>query len=467
MKPIPLDPETEAVARRVVWFEEPVEALCDPIRFDGPRCQARCDRDGLWLTADACKFLHPKSNAAVAAGTTTGDRDVTNRTGRGDRAMENTEEIWRHVDAKRAAFIALADTVWGTPELNYTEFRSAAEHRRMLEAEGFRVSSDVAALPTALMGEAGEGGPVIAILGEYDALPGLSQEAGIAEQRPAEGQHGYGHGCGHNLLGSGALLAATAVKDYLAANGLPGRVRYYGCPAEEGGAGKVFMVRDGAFDDVDVAISWHPAPFAGVNASPSLANKVIDFSFTGRASHAAAAPHLGRSALDAVELMNVGVNYLREHMPNNARVHYALLDAGGIAPNVVQARAKVRYLIRAIDAPGLGLLVERVAKIAPGRGADDRDERREPGGQRHVEHGRERAAGQGDAGQFHAAWPAGLRRRGSCLRGQDPRDPAPGGYRDCVSPLWPADRTRQAAVRRHRSAGVERRRRPGGIDRSR
>ncbi|MGH7211572.1 MAG: amidohydrolase, partial [Acetobacteraceae bacterium] len=154
--------------------------------------------------------------------------------------------------------------------------------------------------------------------------------------------------------------------DYLAANKLPGRVRYYGCPAEEGGAGKVFMVRDGAFDDVDVAISWHPAPFAGVNASPSLANKVIDFSFTGRASHAAAAPHLGRSALDAVELMNVGVNYMREHMPSDARIHYAMLDAGGIAPNVVQARAVVRYLIRARDLPELQRLIARVKKVAEG-----------------------------------------------------------------------------------------------------
>ncbi len=280
--------------------------------------------------------------------------------------MRNTEEIWRRVDAKKDAFIALADTIWGMPELNFTEFRSAAEHRRMLEAEGFRVTSNVADIPTALIGEAGEGGPVIAILGEYDALPGLSQEAGIAEPRPVAGQNGNGHGCGHNLLGSGALLAATAVKDYLAANGLAGRVRYYGCPAEEGGAAKVFMVRDGAFDDVDVAISWHPAPLCGVNASPSLANKVIDFSFTGRASHAAAAPHLGRSALDAVELMNVGVNYMREHMPPDARIHYAMLDAGGIAPNVVQAHAKVRYLIRAIDNDALGRLVERVRKIARG-----------------------------------------------------------------------------------------------------
>src|SRR6201995_2166652 len=215
------------------------------------------------------------------------------------------------------------------------------------------------------MGEAGEEGPVIAILGEYDALPGLSQEAGVAEQRALPGP-GFGHGCGHNLLGSAAMLAAAAGKDYLQANGIAGRVRYYGCPAEEGGAAKGFMARAGAFSDVDVAISWHPAAFSGVNEAVSLANTRIDFTFHGRASHAAAAPHLGRSALDAVELMNVGVNYMREHMPSDARVHYALLDTGGIAPNVVQAHARVRYSIRARDLPGMNELVGRVHKIAQG-----------------------------------------------------------------------------------------------------
>jgi len=147
---------------------------------------------------------------------------------------------------------------------------------------------------------------------------------------------------------------------------LKGRVRYYGCPAEEGGAAKGFMVRAGAFDDVDVAISWHPAAFSGVNEARSLANTRIDFSFSGRAAHAAASPHLGRSALDAVELMNVGVNYMREHMPSDARIHYAILDAGGVAPNVVQAHAKVRYLIRARNLPELTRLVGRVRKIADG-----------------------------------------------------------------------------------------------------
>ena len=171
--------------------------------------------------------------------------------------MQNTEEIWRLVDAKKDDFEALSDRVWGMPELCYGEFRSCAEHTAMLEQHGFRVTKNVAGIPTAVMGEAGEDGPVIAILGEYDALPGLSQEAGVAEPKPLPGD-GYGHGCGHNLLGSASMLAATAVKDYLAAHGIKGRVRYYGCPAEEGGAAKGFMVRAGAFSDVDVAISWHP-----------------------------------------------------------------------------------------------------------------------------------------------------------------------------------------------------------------
>ena len=175
-----------------------------------------------------------------------------------------------------------------------------------------------------------------------------------------------GHGCGHNMLGSASLLAATAVKDWLAASGVKGRIRYYGCPAEEGGSGKGFMVRAGVFDDVDMAICWHPSAFTGVNRPYSLACVEVDFHFTGRSSHAAAAPHLGRSALDAVELMNVGVNYMREHMPQTARIHYALIDAGGVAPNVVQGRTCVRYLIRAETLGEMWTLVARVKKIAEG-----------------------------------------------------------------------------------------------------
>lgn len=277
----------------------------------------------------------------------------------------NTDPIWSLVDAKRQPFQDLSDRVWGMPEIAYTEHRSVAEHVAMLKAEGFRVTQDLAGIPTAVMGEAGTEGPVIAILGEYDALPGLSQVGGLAEPKPLVAG-GHGHGCGHNMLGSAALLAATAVKDLLAEQGIKGRVRYYGCPAEEGGAAKGFMVRAGHFDDVDVAISWHPAAFNRVDEANSLANMRIDFAFEGRASHASASPHLGRSALDAVELMSVGVQYLREHIPQDSRIHHAILDTGGVAPNVVQARAKVRYAVRARDLVSLNALVPRVRAVADG-----------------------------------------------------------------------------------------------------
>jgi aminobenzoyl-glutamate utilization protein B len=283
----------------------------------------------------------------------------------GDGVMANIEEVWRLVAAKRAAFCALSDQVWDTPELNYEERQSAAAHAVMLEREGFRVVRALADLPTAVMGEAGDAGSVVAILGEFDALPGLSQRSQLARHEPIM-PGGNGHGCGHNLLGAGSMLAAAAVKDWLARRGLAGRVRYYGCPAEEGGSAKGFMVRAGAFADVDVAISWHPAAFPGVNNPISLACNELEFHFNGRAAHAASAPHLGRSALDAVELMNVGVNYMREHMPSTARIHYAIIDGGGPAPNVVQARATVRYLIRDRELPDMQALVKRVEKIAEG-----------------------------------------------------------------------------------------------------
>lgn len=279
--------------------------------------------------------------------------------------MQNSDPIWDHVERHRDAFIELSDNVFDTPETLYAEFKSVAEHRRMLQAQGFRVTEAPAGIPTAVIGEAGDEGPVIAILGEFDALPYLSQAPGVADHQPLE-EGGNGHGCGHNLLGAASLLAATAVKDWLAENGIKARVRYYGCPAEEGGAAKTYLVREGLFDDVAAAICWHPATFTAVNEAYSLANTRIDFTFHGKAAHAAGSPELGRSALDAVELMNIGVNYLREHMPDNARVHYAYLDAGGVAPNVVQAKATVRQLIRAGTLPELRDLVARVRKIADG-----------------------------------------------------------------------------------------------------
>ena len=295
--------------------------------------------------------------------------------------MQNTEKIWRLVDARKEAYEALSDRVWGMPEICYTEYRSVAEHRAMLEQEGFRITENVAGIPTAVMGEAGDGGPVIAILGEYDALPGLSQVAGIAEPKEVE-RGGHGHGCGHNMLGSAALLAATAVKNYLADAGIKGRVRYYGCPAEEGGAAKAFMVRAGCFEDVDIAITWHPAAINRVDDAQSLAGARIDYSFRGRASHAAAAPHLGRSALDAVELMNVGVNYMREHMPSDARIHYAMIDAGGVAPNVVQAYGQGALLDPRARPAGHERAGRARREDRQRRRADDRDAGRRAGRQR-------------------------------------------------------------------------------------
>jgi len=275
------------------------------------------------------------------------------------------EEIVRQVDAKRETFVALADEIWRLAEIRFKEHQSAAAHVGALQEEGFRVTRDVAGMDTAFVAESGTGGPVIGFLGEYDGLAGLSQDAGVALPRtPTPGA--IGHGCGHNLLGAGAALAAVALRNYLMATGVKGTVRFYGCPAEEGGSGKTFMARAGAFDDLDAAVSWHPGCFASVMSRSSLANFQVYWRFTGRASHAAGAPHLGRSALDAVELMNIGVNFMREHMPSAARVHYSITDAGGVSPNVVQPRAEVLYLIRAPEVAQARKLFDRVRKIADG-----------------------------------------------------------------------------------------------------
>ena len=279
--------------------------------------------------------------------------------------MNNEEDIWNLVEIKKNDYIKFSDRVFDMPETLYKEFKSVSELTKVLKKEGFKVTEGICNMPTAVLGEYGDKGPVIAIIGEFDALPGLSQVAGIAEYKPILNEEN-GHGCGHNLLGAASLLAATAVKDWIIKNDIDARVRYYGCPAEEGGAAKTYMARDGLFNDVDTAICWHPATFNSVNKPMSLANTRVDFTFHGKAAHAATAPHLGRSALDAIELMNVGVNYMREHMQDSARVHYAYLDVGGNAPNVVQAKATIRHLIRASDLVQLRSLVERVYKIADG-----------------------------------------------------------------------------------------------------
>jgi aminobenzoyl-glutamate utilization protein B len=268
-------------------------------------------------------------------------------------------------DAKAQSFIDLSDRVWGIPELRFEEHRSVEEHIAAMEAEGFRITRDIAGMPTAFMAEAGEGDVTIGFLGEFDALAGLSQDAGVTEEKTTT-PGANGHGCGHNLLGAASLLAAVALRDAVVASGVKARIRYYGCPAEEGGSGKTYMVRAGVFDDLDAAFCWHPCIYNAVMSSSTLANVQAYFRFSGRAAHAAVSPHLGRSALDALELMNVGINYMREHMPSEARVHYAITQTGGVSPNVVQASAEGLYLVRAPEIADARILFERVRKIAEG-----------------------------------------------------------------------------------------------------
>ncbi len=237
------------------------------------------------------------------------------------------------------------------------------------EQAGFAVTRAVGGIPTAFQAEKGSGGPVLAFLGEYDALDGLSQESGATTQTPDIGSDAAdGHGCGHHLLGAGSLLAAVALARCLDELGIPGRVRYYGCPAEEAAAGKSFMVAAGAFEDVDAALTWHPAGGHGTVSTQGrcLAYAQAHFRFSGTASHAGVSPHLGRSALDAAEMMNIGVNFLREHMRDTARVHYAFIDAGGRSPNVVPASAELYYLVRAETVAEMQELYNRVVAIAEG-----------------------------------------------------------------------------------------------------
>lgn len=268
------------------------------------------------------------------------------------------------IDEKRQLLEDTANYLWDNPELAFTEFKSAKYLCDVLRSEGFAVEENLAGIATAFSGTYGSGRPVIGILGEFDALSGLSQVAGITEPKSAGGI--AGHGCGHNLLGTGALGAAIAVKKYLEETGVSGTVIYFGCPGEEGGSGKAFMARDGVFDCLDAAITWHPADQTKVRTIRSLANYQIQYRFDGVASHAGGKPELGRSALDAVELMNVGVQFLREHIPSSCRIHYAITDSGGFSPNVVQAHAEVLYLIRGVDNRIVAELYDRVNDIARG-----------------------------------------------------------------------------------------------------
>lgn len=274
------------------------------------------------------------------------------------------ETILSAIEAKREVLNATADFLWDHPETAFTEFESAKYLCDVLRKEGFTVEENIAGIQTAFTGTFGSGKPVIGILGEYDALSGLSQKAGIAEQVSAGGE--AGHGCGHNLLGTGSLGAAIGVKAWLQKTGKPGTVIYFGCPGEEGGSGKAFMARDGVFDGLDAAFCWHPEPVTKVRNARSLANYQILYKFDGIASHAGSQPELGRSALDAVELMNMGVQFLREHIPTSCRIHYAITDTGGFSPNVVQPHAEVLYLIRGKNNKIAAEVYERVNDIAKG-----------------------------------------------------------------------------------------------------
>ncbi|HML49285.1 MAG TPA: amidohydrolase, partial [Clostridia bacterium] len=273
--------------------------------------------------------------------------------------------LFETIDARSDDLFRLSDEIWDYAETAFSEHRSVGSLARFLRAEGFDVEMPAYGVETAVVARYGSGRPCIGLLGEFDALANLAQDADVTVKQSAH-SGGNGHGCGHNLLGVGALAAAIAVKQWLAETGAQGTVIYYGCPGEEGGSGKAFMARGGAFKDLDCALTWHPSTVNAVAFNSSLANTQVLFSFKGRSAHAAGCPEMGRSALDALELMNVGVNFLREHMPSEARVHYAIVDAGGISPNVVQASARAVYLIRSPKVPQVSELFERVVKIAAG-----------------------------------------------------------------------------------------------------
>ena len=277
-------------------------------------------------------------------------------------AQAPQQPIIDQIDARRSTYAGVAKQIWAFAEVGYQETKSSALLQQQLHGAGFTVRSGVADIPTAFVASFGSGKPVIAIVGEFDALPGLSQEP--TPRRSAIVTEGAGHGCGHNLLGTGALAAAIAVKEWLAA-GHPGTLRYYGTPAEEGGSGKVYMVRAGLFSDVDAVVTWHPGDRNEASPSTNLANITAKFRFHGVAAHAAAAPHRGRSALDAVEAMDYMVNMMREHVPQETRIHY-IITRGGAAPNVVPDFAEAYYYARQPDMRILDGIWDRIVDAAKG-----------------------------------------------------------------------------------------------------
>ena len=277
------------------------------------------------------------------------------------------EEIRKYIAANEKQTREIADKIWEYAELPFEEFKSAELYRKALAEEGFEIEDNLAGIPTAFLAKysVGTGRPVFGLLAEYDALDALSQEAGQTVRKPVK-EGAPGHGCGHNLLGAACYSTALAVRDYMKAHNMDGTVIFFGCPAEEGAGSKQFLARAGYFDDVDFCYAWHPSTHNEVGNGGNVAIMGANFSFEGIASHAGGSPHLGRSALDAAELMNIGVQFLREHMIDQARVHYAFTNAGGVAPNVVQDRASLKYEVRAPHVDQMKELFERVVHIARG-----------------------------------------------------------------------------------------------------
>ncbi|MFC6723346.1 amidohydrolase [Halobium palmae] len=273
------------------------------------------------------------------------------------------DTIQTGIEARRTELISLTRSIWENPELGLEETKSAGLLADRLAGEGFTVSRGVGGMETAFVATYGEGDPTIGILGEYDALPGLSQTVSATREPVEEGAPG--HGCGHNLFGVGSLGAALAVKDAIEAGELDGTVRYYGCPAEETLVGKVYMARAGVFDDLDAALTWHPSHVSAPWKGRSLAMNSVEYTFSGESAHAADSPESGRSALDAVELMNLGGEFMREHVSDDARIHYTITDGGG-APNVVPAEASVWYFVRAPSRTAVERITSWLDDVAEG-----------------------------------------------------------------------------------------------------
>ncbi|MFT6274465.1 MAG: aminobenzoyl-glutamate utilization protein B [Halioglobus sp.] len=276
---------------------------------------------------------------------------------------DSNHSVTRYLDQNGSEFTEVALAIWDKAELGYLETESSALLQSTLAQHGFDIESGVADIPTAFVASYGSGKPVIAVLAEFDALPGISQSAN--PERDIVAGKNAGHACGHHLFGAGSAAAAVAVKQWMETNNVTGTLRLYGTPAEEGGSGKVYMVRAGLFDDVDVALHWHPGDKNAANPSTSLANRSAKFRFAGISAHAAASPERGRSALDGVEVMNYMVNLMREHVPQETRMHY-VITRGGAAPNVVPDFAEVYYYVRHPNALVLAGIWDRVIAAAEG-----------------------------------------------------------------------------------------------------